>query len=75
MAKIQLWSEGYEASGDSCDATFHGEYECDTLQEAAALFKESLDDANERKTVHVEDLNFWGCRFFDNETDARKSCG
>lgn len=27
------------------------------------------------KGVDIENLNVWGCRFFDNETDAKKSFG
>jgi len=75
MKKIQLWAEGYVATGQSSDATFHGEFEAYNIKDAVQLFKDSLTDEHSIKCVDVENLTFWGCRFFDNATDARKSFG
>lgn len=75
MGKIQLWSEGYACNGQSSGATFHGEFEADDMRGAVKLFKESLTDEYSISCVDIENLNVWGCRFFDNETDAKKSFG
>lgn len=70
-----LWVEGYVATGESADATFLGSFEGETFQDAIQAYKDSLTDDYSRKCVDVERQTFWGCRFFDNEADARKSFG
>jgi hypothetical protein len=75
MKKIQLWSEGYSATGGEAKAIFHGEFEAVDLRDAVRQFKDTLIDERDKKCVHVDSLDFWGCRFFDNEADARKSFG
>ena len=72
---IQLWSEGYSATGQSAGASFHGEFECDTLQKAVKLYRDSLTDKYSRDCIDLDNLTNWACRFFDNESDARKSFG
>lgn len=71
----ELWSEGYVASGGVQTATFHGEFEGKTFEDAIQAFKNTLTDQRDIDCVHVKDKNFWGCQFFDNEDDARKSFG
>jgi hypothetical protein len=75
MKKFQVWTEGYAATGQSSDAQYHGEFEGETFREAVAAFRDSLTDEHSRNCVDLERLSFWGCRFFDNEDDARKSFG
>lgn len=76
MPKFQVWSEGYEATGQSCGATFHGEFEGETFRDAVIAYKETVTDQYSKDCIHTEGtLNIWGCRFFDNEIDARKSFG
>lgn len=72
---MELWSEGYQATGQSSGAIFHGNFDCKTLKEAVILFKESLKDTHSKECIDIDSLTFWGCSFFDNEFDARKSFG
>lgn len=72
---INLWSEGYSATGNYSPVTFHGSFEAETLKEAIQAFKDTLTDPYSISCINVENETFWGCRFFDNEADARKSFG
>lgn len=71
---IDLWSEGYEATGQSSTATFHGTYKATCLLDAVKAYANTLT-AHERSYIDYETLRIWGCRFFDNEAAARKSFG
>lgn len=75
MAKFQVWTEGYSATGGSSDATFHGEFEGETFKDAVIAWKNTLTDPYSIECVDLERMCFWSCRFFDNEKDARKSFG
>lgn len=70
----EIWSEGYIVSGDSSEATYHGNYEGETFKEAVETWIKTLSP-NSAPVVDLENLSFWGCRLFDNERDARKSFG
>ncbi len=72
MSVYQVWSEGYEASGNSANAEFHGEIDADDFAQACEkAFKEpELANYFNRKK-----LTYWGCRLFDNEQEARKEFG
>mgnify|MGYP001558715694 CR=1 FL=1 len=70
---IPVWIEGWRDNGGGADATFKGYGVGHDLQEA---IKELSDRA--QLHIHKKDINrlmVWGCRFFDNEADARKSFG
>jgi hypothetical protein len=75
MKNWNLWTEGYQATGEQSGAVSHGQWEGETLQDAIQTFKDSLGDTYEASLINVERQTFWGCRFFDNESDARKSFG
>lgn len=75
MKEYELWTEGYMATGESGEATFHGKFKGNTFKEAIQAFKDTLTDERSIRCVDVEKKKFWGCRFFDNEADARKSFG
>lgn len=82
----QIWIEGWSATGGGSDATFIGEVEapdfltaCRTVRYnknfhytplIGTLFSESKNYKEAGNKVYD-----WGCRVFDNETDARKSFG
>ena len=71
---IDLWSEGYDATGNSSKATFHGTYKATSLYDAVKAYAQTLTK-HEQSYINFETLCMWGCRFFDNEADARKSFG
>lgn len=75
MKTFEVWSEGYRATGESGTAMLHGKFEGETFKDAVIAYKDTVTDLYSRSCIDVENLKFWGCRFFDNELDARKSFG
>lgn len=80
MNKYEIWNEGYTATGESGGAQQltreNGDnlFEGETFKEACKNALIELDWDMDR--YYDEERNtFWACRFFDNETDARKSFG
>jgi len=67
--KFEIWVEGFRATGQSGTAFLYAIQEADTFNEACkiALANNSSFDENS--------LTYWGCRLFNNETDARKAFG
>ena len=70
---IDLWMEGYYTNGDSSPARYCGHYKVSCLSDAVKAW--SAEDYSRSKHVNMEDLTFWGCRFFDNELEARRTFG
>lgn len=74
----EVWLEGYAATGESSTAQkltslLHDRWQGETFQDAVRL---ALGVLTWDMKYYDEKKNaFWGCRFFDNETDARKSFG
>lgn len=70
---IEIWSEGYRASGDYGYATCHGKLTARNLREACNL----LAEQNQRFAQYydAERMTYWGCRLFDNEAAARRTFG
>ena len=74
--KYEVWCEGSFIQGDErpTPAQFLGTH-------YGKDFKEACQNAMEYKGWEVdkyyneEKNTFWGCRFYDNETDARKAFG
>lgn len=75
MKKWQVWSEGFKDMGGQQPAAFHGEFEAETFKGAVKAFRNSLTDEYSIKCIDIDRLTFWGCRFYDNECDARKNFG
>ena len=70
MKKVfEIWSEGYAITGGRGKALFHGKIKATSFKEACDIL---FDDD---KFYNPENLTYWGCKLFDNETDARKSFG
>jgi hypothetical protein len=72
MTKFQIWSEGYQASGDYSDANYFATVEAETFQEACDKY---FVTEEHKKFYDPKTLTYWGCKLFDNETDARRSFG
>jgi len=74
---FDVWMEGYLATGMEGipqRATYLGSYEGDTFADACeAAIKDNYP--NDTKLFDKTRLSWWGCRMYDNETDARKSFG
>ncbi len=73
--EFEVWTEGYAATGESSSAMLHGVFPGETFREAVIAFRDSLTDPHSIACVNVGGMSFWGCRFFDNEKDARASFG
>jgi len=70
MKEYEIWSEGYQATGDSSGACFHGKV-------LATSFKEACIKHFGINNIYFDEdrLSFWGCKLFDNEIEARKNFG
>jgi len=73
MSNFKVWMEGYSVTGDSSQAQLLGEAEAETFEEACEIvvknsFGLHLFYNKDRNTV-------WGCRLFNNKSDASKSFG
>jgi hypothetical protein len=75
MKEIELWSEGYAATGQHSGATYHGCFIAKDLKDAVQQFKNTIQDSYSKSLVNTEELSYWGCKFFDSEFSARKSFG
>lgn len=70
---IDLWEEGYVASGNSSHAKYCGQYLAYDLIDAA---RQHCNKVGARLGFKQDGRpSNWGCGFFDNEADARKSNG
>lgn len=68
-----IWLEGYAITGGNGIAKNFGTFKADSFEEACelALIKHKYDMSYYTKETNT----FWGCRFFDNGSDARRSFG
>lgn len=71
--RFEIWSEGYQCTGEHAGAMLHGTMTAMTFAEACIALAQ-VDKAF-RDNFNADNLSFWGCRLFDNEKDARKSFG
>lgn len=73
MPLIEVWTEGYVATGEHGTAKFWGTYWAEDLRGAAdQVFPELPELAHH---YDRERLSCWAVRIFDNEADARRSFG
>lgn len=73
MKIYDIWSEGYSVTGNCSPANFFGSIQANSFQEACdKLF---LSDDDHKRYYDPHELNYGGCKLFDNETDARHSFG
>jgi hypothetical protein len=72
-----IWTEGYRATGEAATATCHGTFEGATFSEAVEKHLRTLSPESQSYYHQHKDGTWtcWGCRLFDNETDARKNFG
>lgn len=73
--KYQIWMEGFLCTGMEGTpepARYLGEVEANSWQEACDIQGRSMGLGLD---YNSEQRSWWGCRFFDNEQDARKTFG
>lgn len=71
--KYEIWSEGYEATGESGEAYCHGIGEGKDFKDACKNF--AKEDKDFAFYFNENSMSYWGCKLFDNEFEARKSFG
>lgn len=72
MKEWEIWSEGFEIQGNIATADLLGKENAETWDDAV---KKYMDKHPGKITADSRGYTDWGCRLFDNETDARKSFG
>lgn len=90
MKEYEIWIEGYVISGGSSKASFIGKCEGKDFENACNNFvypediigyvgfeqkPEVFIEKGSKLRLDKDGLSIWGCRLFDNQTDARKSFG
>jgi hypothetical protein len=76
LKTYEIWVEGYACTGQSATASLVGSSEGRTFREACLAY--AVSKKHEDGFINYfnpVDCSYWGCRWFDNETDARKSFG
>ena len=71
--RIEIWAEGYAASGDKGDATYCG-FAIARNFDQAVIDVFGVNDSLLKKNADGT-WTHWGCRLFDNEFQARQSFG
>ena len=69
---FNIWSEGYAATGQSSDAQCMGSFPGKTFKEAVKNWMKTIDSAN---LVDLNNMTYWGCKLYPDESSARKTFG
>lgn len=76
MEKYQVWLEGYVCTGQRASAEYLGEFEGANFEEACLEASIARFGIAETQIFYDANRNtFWGCRFYNNESEARKTFG
>jgi hypothetical protein len=81
MRMFDVWVEGYACNGDRGTAMLFGTTEAESLSDAVEILYSGAAGEPYRKAGHPLRtgadgvVRLWGCRFFDNEADARAVFG
>lgn len=73
MKTYEVWMEGYATNGEYDEAQYLGKHSAESFKEACENAVEELGWG--MNYYNNQNNTFWGCKFFDNEIDARKSFG
>ena len=73
LKQYDIWSEGFRTNGEVSGAFFIG-------TSLGSNFKEACDnlairDTNFKRYYSSDDLTYWGCKLFNNESDTRVNFG
>ena len=71
--KYNVWVEGFATNGQQGQAQYLGNYTAESFKTAC---KKALIEKGYSMNHYREDTNsYWGCKLYDNGTDATKSFG
>lgn len=73
--EFAVWTEGFNIKGDKGTAQFHGTFKGNTFREAVKAFQYSITPSPGARLIDLDHMTMWGCKFYDNEHDARKLFG
>ena len=76
--KIEIWMEGYIATGESNKAMKIWEGQADSFDDAIIKYEQEENVTVDRYTgdqAKRSKYGIWACRLFDNESQARQSFG
>jgi len=86
--EIEIWMEGYAATGERQGAQKIGEYFAKNFDEAIEMYKKEhptthgIERKERKRFINQEaydkrdaEYEIWACSLYDNEKDARKSFG
>ena len=71
MQTWHIWMEGYASNGDRGGASYEGEVEAETFEEACA----SMASKRYANLYDPAQNTVWGCRLFPTEREARAVFG
>lgn len=72
----EVWQEGYIAQGNDARASRCGRYFAASFRDAVFQYAEENYTSGTKRLVEKDGvISSFGCRFFDNEADARKKFG
>lgn len=77
MQTYSIWHEGYLTNGEQGQASLLGEASANSFDEAVTVLASNWDKTERHLFSQSPDgtWRFWGCRLFDNKTDAMKFRG
>jgi hypothetical protein len=74
MTKVyEIWREGFHVMEGHSHAVLCGTAKGSSFKDACYAF--SKKNSEFKTYFDAQKMTWWGCRLFDNETDARKSFG
>lgn len=74
--QYSLWLSGFIATGNSARASYEGEFEGISFDDACDNWaKTAVEPEYYTPGTDKHRPKYWACKFFDNERDARKSFG
>ncbi len=73
----EIWMEGYAATGESGTAQYVGSVKAKSFGGACIKFSKTKEGIKKQWDEYFDSkkLSYWGCRLYDNETDARRAFG
>lgn len=70
--EYSIWMEGYRATGEQASCSYCGKFRGENFEHAC---REWAKQVREPKFYDPIKNTYWGCRLFDNQSDAAKSFG
>lgn len=71
---FEIWLSGYCTNGESGIALYYGKHAGKTFADAVVkCVADCMEDPDQY--FNKNNLTYWGCKFYDNEADARAVFG